>query len=283
MLQVDDSEIECSKLKVFSSFLRRRKLIPFRHYFGLDFQQTIEHMKKLFPFLILAFIAVSSSQAQTDNDYKDLLTLFVTEKYEKCLYKAEGYTLDEKTKKDPLPYMFMSRCFYEMSKRDEFKEKYPNAFKDAMKYISKYGSKDKEKVYLSEYEDYIGQIRAAAIAQAETMMDTQKYSKAKQLYDQLLDIDPNDAGAQLMMGVVQGLMKAKKESETALAKAKAILTEKKAGQAAEELNLLKYAITMHATNLAGTSKTAAKEWLDLGLEYFPEDKEYKITYDTIVG
>lgn len=240
-------------------------------------------MKKLFPFLILAFIATSSSQAQAENDYKDLLTLFVTEKYEKCLYKAEGYTLDEKAKKDPLPYMFMSRCFYEMSKRDEFKEKYPNAFKDAMKYISKYGNKDKEKVYLSEYEDYIGQIRAAAIAQAETMMDTQKYSKAKQLYDQLLDIDPNDAGAQLMMGVVQGLMKAKKESETALAKAKTILTEKKAGQAPEELNLLKYALTMHATNLAGASKTAAKEWLDLGLEYFPEDKEYKVTYDTIVG
>ena len=240
-------------------------------------------MKKLIPFLILALLAIQPAQAQTENEYKDLLTLFVTEKYEKCLYKAEGYTLDEKTKKDPLPYMFMSRCFYEMSKRDEFKEKYPNSFKDAMKYISKYGSKDKEKKYLSEYEDYIAQIRAAAIAQAETMMDTQKYSKAKQLYDQLLDIDPNDAGAQLMMGVVQGLMKAKKESDMALAKAKAILTEKKAGQAAEELYLLKYALTMHATNLAGTSKDAAKEWLDLGSEYFPDDKEYKVTYDTIVG
>ena len=240
-------------------------------------------MKKLFPLLILALIAFQPIQAQTDNEYKDLLTLFVTEKYEKCLYKAEDYTLDEKTKKDPLPYMFMSRCFYEMSKRDEFKEKYPTAFKDAMKYISKYGGKDKEKKYLSEYEDYIAQIRGAAAAQAETMMDTQKYSKAKQLYDQLLDIDPNDAGAQLMMGVVHGLMKAKKESDMALAKAKAILTEKKAGTALEELNLLKYALTIHATNLAGSNKSSAKEWLDLGLEYFPEDKEYKITYDTIAG
>jgi tetratricopeptide (TPR) repeat protein len=240
-------------------------------------------MKKLFALLILALTFGPTIQAQTDNDYKDLLTLFVTEKYEKCLYKAEDYTLDERTKKDPLPYMFMSRCFYEMSKRDEFKEKYPDSFKNAMKYISKYGGKDKEKKYLSEYEDYIAEIRGAAIAQAETMMDTQKYSKAKQLYDQLLDIDPNDAGAQLMMGVVQGLMKAKKESEAAIAKAKTILAEKKAGQAPEELNLLKYALTMHATNLAATSKDAAKEWLDLGLEYFPEDREYKVTYDTITG
>lgn len=240
-------------------------------------------MKKLFPFLILALMAFSNLNAQTDNDYKDLLTLFVGEKYEKCLYKAEGYTLDEKTKKDPLPYLFMSRCFYEMSKRDEFKEKYPNAFKDAMKYISKYGSKDKEKRYAAEYEDYFSQIRSAAVAEAETMMDTQKYSKAKQLYDQLLDIDPNDAGAQLMMGVVFNLMKAKKESDAALAKAKTILSDKKAGTTKEQLYLLKYAITLHATNLAGASKDAAKEWLDLGMEYFPEDKEYKLTYDTITG
>lgn len=239
-------------------------------------------MKKLFPFLIFALLMVSNASAQTDNDYKDLLTMFVGEKYEKCLYKAEGYTLDEKTKKDPLPYLFMSRCFYEMSKRDEFKEKYPNAFKDAMKYISKYGSKDKEKKYLAEYEDFFAQIRGAAIAEAETMMDTQKYSKAKQLYDQLLDIDPNDAGAQLMMGVVFNYMKAKKESDTALAKAKAILTEKKAGTTKEQLGLLKYAITLYATNNSG-SKDLAKEWLDLGLEYFPDDKEYKVTYDTIAG
>jgi len=113
-------------------------------------------------------------------------------------------------------------------------------------------------------------------------MDTQKYSKAKQLYDQLLDIDPNDAGAQLMMGVVFNYMKAKKESDTALAKAKAILAEKKAGTTKEQLGLLKYAITLHATNNSG-SKELAKEWLDLGLEYFPEDKEYKVTYDTIAG
>jgi tetratricopeptide (TPR) repeat protein len=206
-------------------------------------------MKKLFPFLILALLMNLNVSAQTDNDYKDLLTLFVGEKYEKCLYKAEGYTLDEKTKKDALPYLFMSRCFYEMSKRDEFKEKYPNAFKDAMKYISKYGSKDKEKKYLAEYEDFFAQIRAAAIAEAETMMDTQKYSKAKQLYDQLLDIDPNDAGAQLMMGVVFNYMKAKKESDTALAKAKAILTEKKAGTTKEQLGLLKYAITQAVKSL----------------------------------
>jgi hypothetical protein len=240
-------------------------------------------MKKLSALLIFAFAAALGSYAQSDKDYKDLLTMFVSEKYEKCLYKAEGYTLGDDTKKDPLPYLFMSRCYFEMSKKEEFKEKYPNAFKDAMKYASKYGSKDKEKVYLAEYEDFFAELRKAAIAEAESMMDTEKYSKAKQIYDQLLDIDANDAGAQLMLGIAFTGLKSKKEADTAIAKAKQILTDKKASQSKEQLQLLRDAITRHATALSGTNKTLAKEWLDLGLEYFPDDKEYKVTYDSIAG
>jgi len=241
-------------------------------------------MKKLFAVLFFAFSLANGLLAQTDNDYKDLLTLFVDEKYEKCLYKAEGYTLNEKTKKDALPYLFMSRCYYEMSKLDQFKEKYPNAFKDSMKYISKYGTKDKEHQYAAEYEDFFGDLRAAAISEAETHMDSQKYSKAKQIYDQLLDMDPNDAGAQLMLGLAFGALKSKKEAEMAIKKSKDILTEKKAGQSKEQLGLLKEALTRHATALndAG-SKEVAKEWLDLGMEYFKDDREYKVTYDTIAG
>ena len=115
-------------------------------------------MKKVIAVLFLSLSLVSRYSAQTDKDYKDLLTMFVSEKYEKCLYKAEGYTLDDETKKDALPYLFMSRCYFEMSKKDEFKEKYPNAFKDSMKYISKYGSKDKEHKYAAEYEDFFAAI-----------------------------------------------------------------------------------------------------------------------------
>lgn len=241
-------------------------------------------MKKVFAALIILLSAVSSSFAQSDKDYKDLLTLFVSEKFEKCLYKAEGYTLKDETKKDPLPYMFMSRCYFEMSKRDEFKVKYPDAFKNAMKYIAKYGQKDKEKKYAAEYEDFFSELRLAAMLEAETMLDAQKYPKAKSLYDQILSMDPNDAGAQLMLGITLQLMKTKKEAELAIKAAHKILTEKKASQAKEQVTLLRDAITRYATMLndAG-NKATAKEWLDLGMEYLKDDKEYKVTYDMIAG
>ena len=241
-------------------------------------------MKKLLPILFFALGSLAQTFAQTDKDYKDLLTLFVSEKYDKCLYKAEGYTLKDETKKDPLPYMFMSRCYFEMSKRDQYKEKFPDAFKNAMKYISKYGQKDKERKYAAEYEDFFSDLRLAAMLEAESMMDALKYTKAKTLYDQITDMDPNDAGAYLMLGVSQHLMKAKKESELSIKTARTILTDKKASTAKEQLSLMRDAITKYATilNDAG-NKTSAKEWLDLGMEYLKDDKEYKVTYDMIAG
>lgn len=241
-------------------------------------------MKKLL--VLLCFLGLYSLQsfAQTDNDYEDLLTLFVDEKYEKCLYKAEGYTLNEKTKKDPLPYLFVSRCYFQISKMDEFKAKYPDPFKDAMKYISKYAAKDKERKYAEDYEEFLSELRKEAIAQAETQLDAAKYTKAKTLYDQIADMDPNDAGAQIMLNITFSFMKAKKDAELALGKAETILTEKKASMLPEQKDLLKNSLMKFAVLLSDQGdRTEAIQWLELGMEYFKEDPEYKVTYETIKG
>ncbi len=246
--------------------------------------QIQNHMKKFIAFTLFIFSLNIGSIAQTDKDYKDLLAMFVDEKYEKCLYKAEGYTLKDETKKDPLPYLFMSMCYFEMSKLDQFKEKYPDAFKNSMKYLSKYGGKDKEKKYAGDYEDFFGDIRTAAMNEAESQYDLQKYTKCKTIYDQLVDVDANDAGANLMLGLSFSGMKSKKEAEVSIKKAMVILQEKKASQTKEQLNLLKNAIVLYAGILNDSgNKDVAKEWLDLGLEYFKDDKEYMVTYDTIAG
>jgi hypothetical protein len=102
-------------------------------------------MKKL---LLLAFSLFSVAlYAQPDNEFKDLLSLFVDQKYEKVLNKAENYTIGDETKKHPLPYLYIAMSLYEMSKIEKYTqmEEYKGAFKDAMKFCSKYAAKDKEK------------------------------------------------------------------------------------------------------------------------------------------
>jgi len=50
--------------------------------------------------------------SQTDNTYENLLVLYVNEDYKNCFNKSLKYTVKDKTKKDPLPYLFASKaCF----------------------------------------------------------------------------------------------------------------------------------------------------------------------------
>ena len=77
-------------------------------------------------------------------DFDELLMWMVDEKFEKVLYKAIRYTEDDETKKEPVPYVFMSMAYFKISEsgNPEFEEKYSNALKSALKYASKFVKKD---------------------------------------------------------------------------------------------------------------------------------------------
>ncbi len=246
-------------------------------------RQKIQTMKNTL--FLLSFLLLGASNAFSQKNYNDLLSLFVDEKYEKVLSKAEGYILDDKTKKDPLPYLFMSMSYFEMSKNDKYKETYPDAFKNAQKFVSKYASKDKELEYLVEYEDYFSELRVAILSEAEIMMDQQKYTKAKSSYGYLVDMDQKDAGAHIMLALAFKYMKSKKEYELAMNEAKKLLTEKTCSVTKkEQRNFLKNAlIAMANASTEAGSRAEAKMWMDFGLEFFQDDKEFMVNYETIAN
>lgn len=239
-------------------------------------------MKKII-FLLLLLPFGSSLIAQ--NDYHDLLELYVDEKYDRVLYRAEDYTLNEKTKKDPLPYLFMSMAYYKISKDEKWATKFPDSFKNSLKYMSKYCGKDKQRQYIGEYEDFVDELRGATIAEAEVLMDQLKYTKTKAYYNYLVDMDPNDAGAWIMQGLSEKALRSKKESEISFNTAKDILVNKKCSDMTDfQKGLLKEGLMRLASSLSDEgNKNGAKEWLDLGTEYFTDDKEYQVHYNMIVG
>lgn len=240
-------------------------------------------MKKHFLLLFATAFFSLPMLAQPD-DFEDLLLPFVDAKYDKVLYKAERYTLDEKTKKHPLPYLFMSMSFFEISKMDDdkMKTRFPDAFKDAVKYVGKYSKLDKEKQYASEYADFFSEIRTALINEGEIMTDQAKFTKAKSSYAYLIQMDANDAGAKLMLGLTFEAMKSKKEAETNLAEAKKLLEAKTCTvDNKTQKDFLRNSLITIANKLATTDKSKAKAWLDLGMEYFGEDNEYKVTYESL--
>jgi hypothetical protein len=238
-------------------------------------------------YLYIAALFLFAAQNANAQNYDELLELIVDEKYERCLYKAVKYTEDDKTKNDPLPYGYMSMAFFRIANMDDptLKEKYPKADKDAVKYLIKFRKKDKDNAFLGEFQDFISEVRVAAISEAEQQSDSEKYTKSKGLYKQLTDIDTNDPGAWLMRGYNEWMMKAKKDALTSYDNAKKLLKEQGvANLRKEQLDLLKMGVIRNAEMLNEIGERAsARELLELAEDHFKNDKEFNVVYSIIIG
>lgn len=237
--------------------------------------------------LTLSIALFSFSAVVAQGEYDELLELVVDENYERCLYKAVKYTEKDDTKKDPLPYAYMSMAFFKISESDDpdLQEKYPKAMKDAVKYLVKFIKKDKENEFIGLFTDYISDVRVAMIAEAEQQADDDKYTRAKSMYKYLTDIDSNDPGAWLMRAHAEYMMRSKKDARDSWEMAKKVLEERgTAGLRDEQVSLLKMAVIRNAEMLNEEGeREQAKEWLTLTSEYFGDDREFNVTYSSIVG
>ena len=210
-------------------------------------------------------------------DFDELLMWMVDGKYEKVLYKAIRYTEDDDTKKEPVPYLFMSMAFFKISESsdEELLEKYSKALKDALKYASKFVKKDKEKEYISEYVDYFNDLRRATMNQAEIYVDDEKFTKAKSYYKYMWTLDAEDPGAWLMYGSVLWKAKAVRDAQESWNTAEQLLIEY-GGKGLEEVqqDLLKYAVIYTAEMLADEGNlTDARKWIEATDALFGTDRE----------
>ena len=213
--------------------------------------------------------------------------MIVDEKYERCLQKSIRYIESEKTKKDALPYVYMSMAYFRISQGDNetAKERYPKAFKESIKYLVKHRKKDKQDEFVAEFAEYMSEVRVAIMESAELEIGNEKYTRAKGLYKYMTNIDNQDPGAWIMKGYSEHMMRSKKDASLSWEEARKIIGERDLGALHDEQKeLLKRAIIITAETLdeAG-DRDQAKDWLELGAPMFGEDKEYGVTYRMIVG
>jgi len=150
--------------------------------------------------------------SQTDNTYEDLLVLYVNEDFKNCYNKSLKYTVKDKTKKDPLPYLFVSKACYEMSQDHKYTEEFPKARKTALSYAVKYRKKDKEYQFKEDSEEFINNFKLNIIEELENYLEegTDKtYTKAVGLTKKACNIDPDDYGAKLLYSVLCTITKNK--------------------------------------------------------------------------
>lgn len=257
------------------------------------------HLFSMLALFCALFVNVSEAEAQ-DPKYSRMLEDLVDEKYERVLFRAIGFTENEKTKKHPEPYGYMARAYLKIHQSDdpELKENYPKALKESLKYCTKFIKKDKEMEYVPDQLDFIEELRAEAIAQADTEMDAEKYTRAKSLYNYLTKLDKSDPAAYLMLGLANYYGRATRDASANWEAAIQIMGSMTGRIAASEeieyyrdepltesmTNLLKTGIIRASEQLeADGQRTQAIELLESGLPLFEGDRSYMVTYGSIVG
>jgi tetratricopeptide (TPR) repeat protein len=256
----------------------------------------------LFSLLALVFAMlgpVSEAEAQ-DPKYSRMLEDLVDEKYERVLFRAIGFTEKENTKKHPEPYGYMARAYLKIHQSDdpELKENYPKALKESLKYCTKFIKKDKEMEYVPDQLEFIEELRSETIAQADTEMDAEKYTRAKSLYSYLTKLDKSDPSAYVMLGLANYYAKATRDATEHWGVAIELMGSMTGRiPASEEIenfrdepltesmeNLLKTGIIRASEQLdSDGQRTQAIELLESGLPIFEGDRSFMVTYGSIIG
>jgi hypothetical protein len=95
-------------------------------------------------FLLLLLTFEWNNAVAQENKYMDILVMLVDEEYEKCVKKCEKLIDNDATKKEPLPYLYLSMAYYEMSKDNKYIDEYPKAFFRSLSTLIKYRRIDKD-------------------------------------------------------------------------------------------------------------------------------------------
>lgn len=215
-------------------------------------------------------------------DYDDLLTLYLDEKYEKLKDKASSYIQSDSHNDNPPPYIYCSMAFYELSKGAYSKD---DSQKQALNYAVMFVNKDKESEYVTEFLDYFTELRVALVATIEAMLEKKQDIKQwYEIYKGLIVIDADDSGAWLMRAYCESDMGMAADAETALKKATTLIAsiDTLDDLYEEQVRLLKLGLITYATHLVEQgNKDAAKELMELGDRLFEYDTAYQKKFDEI--
>lgn len=138
---------------------------------------NVNNMKNIISTLVL-FLAFNVSFGQ--KEYDNLRILYADGNYEKLVKTAEKYTNDDKTKKDPVPYLWLSKGLYKMHVTGNASGVYKNAYKESINAVGKSIKYDKTGSVFSDPDnkEYLDLLQGSLIEQIVNELMGENYKRA---------------------------------------------------------------------------------------------------------
>ncbi len=242
----------------------------------------MKHLFYLFIFL-LGFSFEASAQPPL---YDDLLIYFADGQYEKLADKAKKYTTNDKTKKDPLPYLYYAKGNFEMSKDQKYDEDFPKAFNDAISFAGKAIKKDKDSTIFDDHKEFYTKLKIAVVEDIKNLVDAEDYSRLRGTVLKLKRLDPGDVGADFLLAAAQYQIKDKGSAKISLKAAYVKLDKVSSVEDWREIDLemMRIGILEYVNYLVKLRQTdKAKEVLGRVKQWYEEDETFMSKYDEIVN
>jgi hypothetical protein len=247
--------------------------------------QNKPNMKKALLLTLLALGIVAPSIAQPPT-YDDLLIYYADGDYEKLLKKAESYTLNDKTKNDALPFLYLSKANFDMSKDQEWVDDYPKAWPDAINYAGQCIKKDKDSSIFREHYKYFTDLKIAVVEEIKNLVETGSYPKLLGAIPKLHKIDRNDVGSYFLKAAAEynngdkgSAKETQKEAFTRLSAIKSVEGWREVDLEMLKMGIIEYCkavIKMNQKQLAVDTIGKVKQW-------FEKDDEFMAFYNEIVN
>lgn len=164
-------------------------------------------MRKISLVLFAISISFSAWAQPTDKKISKVTFEMVEGEYQDAAFKAEKLLDDFEYRKNGWLWYYLTQSYFEIAKKAELAEEYPNAFKESLKAaykLSKYHdeNEENEEVY-QEAQEFLTALKDSAITLSEIYYDNDNPRKAAYYLKKVNKFDENDYAVQLMTGVYQ--------------------------------------------------------------------------------
>lgn len=240
-------------------------------------------------FILLSFLFIASLSFGQAPAYDDLKILYADANYEKLAKVAAGYTENDKTKKDILPYIWLSKGLYKISLSGTDNEKFKNAYKDAIKYLSKgmkYDMKYNEGSTIAEHKEFIDKFQLSLYEVIDNEISDGNFRRAYGWGIKYQKITTNFVGVKYLMGACKYNDQDKPTARTLWQDGSKLLDELKTteGWSEADLKIFKLGLLSSAEGLQKTRQgDKAKALLNRTAQWFEEDEDWQQRYDEIVN
>ncbi|RLD62079.1 MAG: hypothetical protein DRJ01_06760 [Bacteroidetes bacterium] len=246
-------------------------------------------MKKFLLIILSSFFITNFSHSQVvGSRFEKLAKLYNEKRYEDCLYKSDTYTYKDKTKREAEPYLYMSMCYYQISKMEDpdILEDYPKALKNSIKYLIKFKRKDKKDEYFTKNIDFVNKIGKLIIDEANNYYKDKNYRKAATHFKQYSKLFPEDNNIKYMIGACGMLANNYSEGQKYISEAIVTLVEDyKSEKSLKNINtskILEEAFILYSSYLVNDKKIdSAKSTINIAKQFFPNSGNITIQYNVI--